>query len=205
MDLTAEILSLIMVIIYSLLFSFSFFQKNILKRFLKAVLLGLVIGIFSGIIAFLLAKITHYSDPISFTNQLIYAPTIEECLKLAGILLFAAFAQKKLKFGVSELMRFGAGVGLGFGAFETFAFIMSGDGVCATISRLLLAVPFHASTAVLLGYGVSQRSMKIALMLFASILSHILTNILAYIGMSQLDFFIFLAIFVWMYSRKSFQ
>jgi RsiW-degrading membrane proteinase PrsW (M82 family) len=206
MDLTAEIISLLMVIFYSLLFSFSFFQKNISKRFLKAVLLGLVIGVFSGIIAYFLAQITHYSDPILCPNQLLYVPVLEEFLKLTGILLFVASVQKKLKFGVSELMRFGAGVGFGFGIFETFAFIMIGDGVWATIMRLLLAVPFHASTTVLLGYGISQRSVKIAfLMLFASILAHILTNFLAHIGKSYLDVIIFIPIFLWMYSHKSFQ
>jgi len=173
----------------------------LLRRHIKVMLVGFVIGIlFTGCISFLLAYKMNYGAA-NLTNRLLYAPVIEETLKFAGLLG---------TYGFSESVMLGAGIGFGFGIFETYVFVANGDSLAAMAMRLFLAVPLHACTGAVTGYGVATRnySKMIAILFCASIPIHSLSNLFAWLNRSALDVptyvIVFALVFLILFKKSSF-
>jgi RsiW-degrading membrane proteinase PrsW (M82 family) len=184
----------------------------LLRRHIKVMLVGFVIGIlFTGCISFLLAYKMNYGAA-NLTNRLLYAPVIEETLKFAGLLLVYMYFQKKNRgtYGFSEFVMLGAGIGFGFGIFETYVFVANGDSLAAMAMRLFLAVPLHACTGAVTGYGVATRnySKMIAILFCASIPIHSLSNLFAWLNRSALDVptyvIVFALVFLILFKKSSF-
>jgi len=178
----SQITLLIATIAYLLGLSFSIYEIKIRKRLLVFVILGIVIGsIFVTAVVTLLIEITHYNTPLSPMSLFLFVPVVEELAKFLGVLFLWLLSSKKVLVNKYEIVRFGGGVGLGFGVFETFSYIALGASYHATTSRLLVSVPFHISSTMVVGFGLAERKSKtlLASSLIMAVTLHSLSNFLA--------------------------
>lgn len=177
-----QIAVLIAAIAYLLGLSFSVYEIKIRKRLLAFMILGIIIGgIFVTAVVTLLIETTHYNTPPSPMSLFLFVPVVEELAKFLGILFLWLLLSKRVLVTKYEFVRSGGGVGLGFGVFETFSYIALGASYHATISRLLVSVPFHISSAMLVGFGLAEKKSKtlLAISLIMAVALHSLSNSLA--------------------------
>lgn len=174
-------LVLLAAISYLLGLSSSVCEKRISKKLLCVVSIGILSGIcVSASIVTIIVLSTNYNIPPSPASLLVYVPIVEEFSKFIGVFLSLLFLQKRLQIYNLKIVRLGGGIGLGFGIFETFNYIVEGANVQATVQRLLVSVPFHISSAMLIGYGFTQwRINRAVTMLLTAISFHALSNFLA--------------------------
>jgi len=165
---------------YSLGLSFSIYQKRFQKRLLKNVLIGLITGfILTANVIVLILQIFHYDFylhlPFYFLS-LVGAPILEELAKSVTIYYLGFILQGTVN--KLETIRLSGGLGLGFGSMETLHYIIRGLGYNETIGRLLITVPFHISTALLIGLGLTKNKLILITIPLAIVL-HSLFNHLA--------------------------
>jgi len=203
-SLTNLFAPLIAAFAYFFLLSFWVHERKLQKRLSGLVLLGIFIGslLVSAFVTILIA-VTHYDQFFPYT-VLLFAPVAEETSKLIG-LLFVVFFFSKLHMTKSEIIRLGGGIGMGFGIFETFSYIVEGAGLQATVSRLMVSVPFHISSAMLIGFGFAKGyvSEQILILLLAIAL-HSLSNLLAVYNafLQGIVFWILLSILLFFNSKS---
>jgi RsiW-degrading membrane proteinase PrsW (M82 family) len=123
------------------------------KRKLGSVLLGLAIGtVFVTLVVFGLESCLRGIVEMrvaEYQAKIIIAPIVEELTKLLFISVFAW----KSRTVLSEVLTFGAAVGLGFGFFETLG--MTSD-IANVILRNLSTVPMHMLSPFFTSYGVKK-------------------------------------------------
>jgi len=155
------------------------------RKLLKLVLVGTTIGamLVSSTVT-LVMEITRY-DQLQIEGPLLYAPLFEETSKFLGLLFLTRILLPYLtQVNKYETTRIGGGIGLGFGFFETLTYILGGVSYNIAISRLLIAMPFHVGSAMLISYGEAERRGFLQLLLLLSAIAfHILFNLLAIYNM----------------------
>lgn len=169
-DLLFNLLAVsIVVFAFYLLFVLDIYQRRTQKKLWRLILLGVCVGIFPvGSIALLLVKYIWLSATIS-----------EEIAKFLGILFVARILSPKLtqtdKFDITRW-----GIGLGF-FLETSAYMFEGAWFQVTVTRLLVVVPFHAISAMLISFGFAEkkRNLQTFLLLLAAVL-HMWFNSVVY-------------------------
>jgi len=161
--------------------SFSIYERKIRKKLLLLVISGIVIGsIFSTAIVTLFIELAHYNTPPSATSLLLYAPVAEESAKFLGLFFFWLLLSKKVAANEFEVVRFAGGIGLGFGVFEAISYVVAGASFEATISRLLVSIPFHISSAMLISFGFAEKKSALVIsLLMLAVVFHSLSNFLA--------------------------
>jgi RsiW-degrading membrane proteinase PrsW (M82 family) len=177
---------IISMLLYSTALSFSIHYRRIQKKLLILVVWGLIIGIgFSGSIVTILEPIPNIMQFSESVNNLLFAPITEELSKLLGI-TFGLFVISKKEFPKFdyEQVRFGSGVGLGFGILETLSYALKGSGFDTIVARLLVTVPVHTSLAMMISYGFVKKGNRVFLasLMVLAISLHILSNTLAYVN-----------------------
>jgi hypothetical protein len=175
------LVTLFFAFIYFVFLSFSVHKKNISKELLIAVSIGITFGILLSIsFVWIIVGVTNYNTPISPASSFLYSPIVEEISKILAIFSGVFICRKKWLVTNLELLRAAGGIGLGFGIFETFDYILQTAGFQATIERLLISVPFHMSSAILIAFGfIFLKTKGALLMLVLAISFHTLSNFLA--------------------------
>lgn len=160
--------------------SFSIHKMKMRKKLLVLVFFGFVSGVaFVSAFVIILVSTTHYNElPLEF-YLLVCTPIAEELSKFLTILIGVYMLLKRIELSRCEAVRLGGGIGLGFGAFETFSYIIGGAKYEATIARLLVSVPFHISSAMLISSGLNPKRASLPITLALAIAFHSLSNFLA--------------------------
>jgi len=138
--------------------------------FYGAIFATIVAAILEGVIVYLgtAVSVTYPAPEFVFLNSnsslgvlflvLVVAPFIEEAMKASGVVAFQrSFRQ------LADGPVVGAGVGLGFGFFETFlyglgAFLVGGlaAGIVLILIRSVSSVLLHGSSTGMFGYGFAR-------------------------------------------------
>lgn len=178
MNLLRELVILILgTVVYVLGLSFSIYERGFQKKLAARVLLGVFAGFtLAASIVEILVQVTQYDQLPSPIVVLVYAPIVEELMKFLTIYCLGFLLHGTIsKF---EMTRLSGGVGLGFGSMETLGRIISGATYTTILRRFVVTSPFHISSALLIGTGLTER--KLVILLPAAIAFHTLSNLLAF-------------------------
>lgn len=180
-----EIITILVAIAYFCGLSSSIRKMKIPPKLLRAVSIGVIFGITVSVnIVIIIVSLTNYNNPQTFASLLLYVPIVEEISKFIGLLSCFLLLDRRLHFRSSEIIRMSSGIGLGFGIIETFGYIIEGASVQATTERLLVSVPFHIGSTMLIGFGFLQRKRLFQVItLILAIAFHSLSNVLAIYNM----------------------
>lgn len=155
-------------------------ERRISETLLESTLIGACFGglIVSGIV-FSLSYGTGYDRLPDNFAIIICGPVSEEMAKFLSILILTTAL--RLKWGERlDVTSLGGGVGLGFGILELFGYMFRGVTCMNVVGRLVISVPFHIGSAMLISYGLvtSKRRMQVVAILVA-MGAHSLSNYLA--------------------------
>jgi RsiW-degrading membrane proteinase PrsW (M82 family) len=148
-------LLIIVTISYCVVLSSSILERRPQRRIFGIVSLGLIFSLFTAEFVVIVIQLTRYDLFPPMLIGLLFAPVVEETMKLLTICCAGWFLQGTIsKF---EMIRLGGGIGLGFGSLETFQYITLGIDLRTVVMRFAATSPLHIGSCFLISTSLTER------------------------------------------------